>query len=64
MKIILNKSHLNAHGRTKLINDLTIIDFDLPMRLVRMAHKILYVSGNRCLVLKNRFPTEYSLIKR
>lgn len=63
MKIVLNKSHLNVHGKKKEVNDLTLVDFKLPMYYAQMAHKILYIQGNRCRVLKERFPTAYSLSK-
>lgn len=63
-KIVLNKTHLNASGNGKDINDLTFVDFRLPMQDIHLAHKILYVRGNRCRILKQRFPTEYSITKK
>jgi hypothetical protein len=64
MKIVLNSSHLNTHGKLKPIDDLTVMDFRLSMHDVHYAHKILFRHRNRIIILKDRWPTEYSITKQ
>jgi len=52
--VVLNKTHLNANGKMKEVNDLDLTDFKVPMYVFYQANKVMYINKNRSRVLKKR----------